>query len=931
MKTTAIISFVFLSIFLHAQSPDHNWIKEKIYRVPTTQPIASPSVNQAFVTVKYYDGLGRPEQEIQQSMSASGHNIVLHHEYDAYGRETKKFLPYPDPTPGLDFVPNAGIQTQNYYQNRFGTSVCYTETLLENSPLNRPLLQAAPGDTWALGNGHEIKYRYDTNTANEVRMFDVSQTYNAATDRYIPTLIDRGYYPPQSLYKFVTADENNNLGGTGNSIEFKDKDGRIVLKRQTTAQGNVDTYYVYDRYGNLTYVIPPLAAEGNITQSVLDNLCYQYVYDSRNRLVAKKLPGIRWQYMAYDKLDRLRATGPVKSPFTNTSNEGWLITKYDGLNRPIMTVFKPATVNARTRMEIQRTINNHEISEAPVSDPMQEKNIDFYYTSESFPDKDYYILTITYYDDYRFWPQNQIPAQILNQPVRTGANGNLKGLTTGQWVRILKSAYSTDHYTELTFYKDDPTAAVIGTEKHRGNLYHKQHHATDFEGKILQTKTCHRMTPELNEIVTVEDLEYTPQGRLLRHRHRVENHVETILAEFSYDELGKIRQKNIDNNLQSVSFQYNIRGWLTRQQSQMFELELLYDNGQTPLYNGNISAQRWWSASDNQTRRYDYQYDKLNRLTSAEFTNENRNLQGSYDVALSYDKQGNIQDVERWGLFELQNQTIDIDNLQYKYDPANPNRLLGVRDHTANEFGFKDDPNHSLNDYTYDTDGNMITDNNKGITEIRYNHMNLPTQVRFNNGEISFTYDALGNKWYKYVETPTGKKGTAYLFGYQYEFDYIGEVQYDWKLMFIPTAEGYVSAVYPEGITSGDPPKFAYVTNIRDHLGNLRMSLTRDNGQAVILQERHYYPFGLLHRGYNEEKHEIQYTEAEEDKIFTPQVVAGRYKYWYQEQERQTDLDLNWDSFKYRNYNYAIGRFMSVDLWRRSIRITACIITVRTG
>jgi len=136
---------------------------------------------------------------------------------------------------------------------------------------------------------------------------------------------------------------------------------------------------------------------------------------------------------------------------------------------------------------------------------------------------------------------------------------------------------------------------------------------------------------------------------------------------------------------------------------------------------------------------------------------------------------------------------------------------------------------------------------------------------------------------------------------------------YDWKLMFFPTSEGYVSAVYADGVNSGNPPKFAFVTNIRDHLGNLRMSITRDNNNAVILQERHYYPFGLLHQGYNEEKHEIKYEEAEEDKIFTPQVVAGLYKYWYQEQERQTDLDLNWDSFKYRNYDYAIGRFMSVD------------------
>ena len=133
------------------------------------------------------------------------------------------------------------------------------------------------------------------------------------------------------------------------------------------------------------------------------------------------------------------------------------------------------------------------------------------------------------------------------------------------------------------------------------------------------------------------------------------------------------------------------------------------------------------------------------------------------------------------------------------------------------------------------------------------------------------------------------------------------------KLMFIPTAEGYVSAVYPEGITSGDPPKFAYVTNLRDHLGNLRMSLTRDNGQAVILQERHYYPFGLLHRGYNEEKHEIQYTEAEEDKIFTPQTVAGRYKYWYNGKEWQEDLNLNVYDYGARQYDPAVGRWFTVD------------------
>ena len=37
------------------------------------------------------------------------------------------------------------------------------------------------------------------------------------------------------------------------------------------------------------------------------------------------------------------------------------------------------------------------------------------------------------------------------------------------------------------------------------------------------------------------------------------------------------------------------------------------------------------------------------------------------------------------------------------------------------------------------------------------------------------------------------------------------------------------------------------------------------------------------------------------------------YKYKFQEQERQEELGLNWDSFKWRNYDYAIGRFMNID------------------
>ena len=81
------------------------------------------------------------------------------------------------------------------------------------------------------------------------------------------------------------------------------------------------------------------------------------------------------------------------------------------------------------------------------------------------------------------------------------------------------------------------------------------------------------------------------------------------------------------------------------------------------------------------------------------------------------------------------------------------------------------------------------------------------------------------------------------------------------------------------------------------------------------MEENHYYPFGLKHGTYNAIRKDVKYKEQAASKKEVKQVVpeAVKFKYYYQEQERQDEFGLNWDSFKYRNYDYAIGRFMSVD------------------
>jgi len=44
-----------------------------------------------------------------------------------------------------------------------------------------------------------------------------------------------------------------------------------------------------------------------------------------------------------------------------------------------------------------------------------------------------------------------------------------------------------------------------------------------------------------------------------------------------------------------------------------------------------------------------------------------------------------------------------------------------------------------------------------------------------------------------------------------------------------------------------------------------------------------------------------------------PPLFVTSYNVKYQGQERQDEFGLNWDSFKWRNYDFAIGRFFNVD------------------
>ena len=173
----------------------------------------------------------------------------------------------------------------------------------------------------------------------------------------------------------------------------------------------------------------------------------------------------------------------------------------------------------------------------------------------------------------------------------------------------------------------------------------------------------------------------------------------------------------------------------------------------------------------------------------------------------------------------------------------------------------------------------MIRDHNKGIEVILYNHLNLATQITFSGTttrKIQYLYNAVGAKQKKVVTSGTVITTTDYLSGFQYQNN---------VLEFFPHAEGYVK--YTEGY-------YNYIFNYTDHLGNVRLSYAQDpNGGAIrVLEENHYYPFGLKHSNYDNGNQRFMRGTGPGDVpvIIAPDISgSGSYKYKYNGKELQDE------------------------------------------
>ena len=810
--------------------------------------------NSGTLDVTYYNGLGLPEQTVQVQASPNGQDIILPIDYDIALRDDAKiYLPYVAVSSDGRKQVSPFTDQQEFYKRLYGTADSersFTEKLYEASPLNRVLKQALPGYV----KDHEVVYtefNYRTNTANEVRRLAIGVN---------DELICGGYYDAGMLACTVSTAPDGHI-----VQNFTDKRGLTLLNRTFDDDEPINTYFVYDDYDRLQWVITP---EGSCRFGDMQTVpkddkfakdyCYVYTYNDRGLMTEKRMPGREAEYMRYDEGDRLR----VSQDGNLRAKKQWISYSYDALGR----------VQEQSLAVEAELIPIRSQAGVSIGEPIE--SVEPPYLGSSVPLRKYV------YDTY---PSEVQAAGLDFQPIEglTATDGeslrydNATGSLTYEKLAVLANDTITGYHQRACYY--DYKGRVIQTverDTEDGILCTSQRY--DFVGNLIAQRESYTRAGKTDDIDRT--FTYDDRSRLLRETTQVNGGEEAVVY-YEYDELGRLAARRLGEGTSAIAEQseYDIRSWLTAKSSELFDMSLRHS------YTGNITSWQWQHkgdpSGDGPQNRYEFTYDGLSRLANTDQYVNNEKTRQNVERCLSYDRNGNLQTFIRY------ENGACVSNSTYNYSG---NRLVSYRPGTVFEREDGDAGEIILPKkgivfpltvqlHEYDANGNVTKDWERGL-DMSYNCLNLLEYASDNDANaINYCYLADGTKLSATTADDCG-------FSYRGSFTYRTDESSQPDRVFESTSFGGGRIVG----TVDDETEVRYF--LTDHLGSVRAVV---NSGCEVLERNDYQPFGK--------------------RWVTPSMPVSDNRDRFNGKEDQSFAGLPFSDYSARMYDRERGRWLSQD------------------
>lgn len=690
------ITFLALCVpfLLYAQSKKQNYIKETVHLDTNGASIEN---------VSYYDGLGNLS-EIVSTASGTSDNVYTFKTYDSKGRESKNFYPTPIGS-GLDFKDYYSFvsASSNYYNDEYAFKQNYYDDA------DHIVREDVAGNNWHAHSAHN-ECSYETNTLSDKVI------------RYDADPIAKSYYPEGCLEKESAKDADGN-----EVVIFKDLDGNTILERRN--QG--DTYYVYDKLGQLRYILSPQYQE----KEDLAAYAYQYDYDKCGNLVRKTLPGSQYTQYWYDKEGLLA----YEQDALLRDKGLYRFYLYDRFDRVVLV---GTTTSCNTNIKNAKL----NVSFSSQNGGIANSGYAFYGNTSNFSKGSNVSLEKAYYYDSYDFLSGAFKDDFA--PISPSQKGGCNDLLAGS---IIKTSNGQFLFTVNSY---DPKGNLINTStKGLKGYTSKVSNTYSLTNKLVTSDA--ELDVKYGELLKISlTNEYSTRNNLLISKKLILSHGEgtesSSTLNYMYDATNRLSQIVRPEQYGNVSYSYDVHGWPVKIESNSFKEELSYSDGVgTPCYNGNISSLKWSNSNYSEKRGYKFHYDRLNRLTEANY-GEGESLSNAGDnfkESVNYDLNGNITSLERHG--KKQDGTYGvIDKLNVS---LNGNQIVNISD-AADKIVYEgaldfEPASDGISSCKYNDFGALISDTGRGITMIEYDNNKNPIRIQFSNGNVTkYIYSAEGTK-----------------------------------------------------------------------------------------------------------------------------------------------------------------------------------------